>query len=197
MVVELREVTGDPAVVLVDIAREVAADLLVIGRRGGDFVARTLLGSVAQRAVQHAPCDVLGRDVPGPWHGQLAVADALGSSELIDPGRPNALGRLLKMSSGGQTDRAPGVSVADVASSCPRESCACTVTSPALVNAFAAVSKPVPAAGWGGESATFSGVISSGRFDSTAPPSFSHLSIASITVRPHSRAVAAASVWRR
>jgi nucleotide-binding universal stress UspA family protein len=44
---------------LVDIAREVAADLLVIGRRGDDFIARTLLGSVAQRAVQHAPCDVL------------------------------------------------------------------------------------------------------------------------------------------
>lgn len=59
MQVELREATGDPGVVLVDIAREVAADLLVIGRRGNDFVARTLLGSVAQRAVQHAPCDVL------------------------------------------------------------------------------------------------------------------------------------------
>lgn len=57
--VELRAAAGDPAAVLVDIAREVAADLLVIGRRGGDFVARTLLGSVAQRAVQHAPCDVL------------------------------------------------------------------------------------------------------------------------------------------
>jgi nucleotide-binding universal stress UspA family protein len=37
----------------------VAADLLVVGRRGGDFVARTLLGSVAQRVVQQAPCDVL------------------------------------------------------------------------------------------------------------------------------------------
>jgi nucleotide-binding universal stress UspA family protein len=57
--IELREATGDPGVVLVDIAREVAADLLVVGRRGSDFVARTLLGSVAQRAVQHAPCDVL------------------------------------------------------------------------------------------------------------------------------------------
>jgi nucleotide-binding universal stress UspA family protein len=59
MHIELREAIGDPGVVLVDIAREVAADLLVIGRRGDDFIARTLLGSVAQRAVQHAPCDVL------------------------------------------------------------------------------------------------------------------------------------------
>lgn len=57
--VEVRTPIGDPAVVLVDTAREVAADLLVVGRRGGDFVARTLLGSVAQRVVQQAPCDVL------------------------------------------------------------------------------------------------------------------------------------------
>jgi nucleotide-binding universal stress UspA family protein len=57
--VEIRTATGDPAVVLVDTVRDVAADLLVVGRRGGDFVARTLLGSVAQRVVQQAPCDVL------------------------------------------------------------------------------------------------------------------------------------------
>jgi nucleotide-binding universal stress UspA family protein len=57
--VETRATTGDPAAVLVEVAREVSADLLVIGRRGGDFVARTLLGSVAQRVVQQAPCDVL------------------------------------------------------------------------------------------------------------------------------------------
>jgi nucleotide-binding universal stress UspA family protein len=30
-----------------------------VGRRGGDFVARTLLGSVAERIVKQAPCDVL------------------------------------------------------------------------------------------------------------------------------------------
>ena len=57
--VEVRTTAGDPAVVLVEVAREVAADLLVVGRRGGDFVTRTLLGSVAQRVVQQAPCDVL------------------------------------------------------------------------------------------------------------------------------------------
>jgi nucleotide-binding universal stress UspA family protein len=57
--VETRTATGDPAAVLVEVAREVSADLLVVGRRGGDFVARTLLGSVAQRVVQQAPCDVL------------------------------------------------------------------------------------------------------------------------------------------
>jgi nucleotide-binding universal stress UspA family protein len=56
---EIRTTAGDPAEILIEVVREVAADLLVVGRRGGDFVARTLLGSTAQRVVQQAPCDVL------------------------------------------------------------------------------------------------------------------------------------------
>jgi nucleotide-binding universal stress UspA family protein len=32
---------------------------VIVGRRGNDFVARTLLGSVATRVVEHAPCNVL------------------------------------------------------------------------------------------------------------------------------------------
>ena len=57
--IETRTVVGDPAVVLTDIAREIDAQLLIVGRRGADFVRRTLLGSVAQRVVENAPCDVL------------------------------------------------------------------------------------------------------------------------------------------
>jgi nucleotide-binding universal stress UspA family protein len=59
MAVETREAAGDPAVVLVDVARELGAQMVIVGRRGSDFVARTLLGSVAERVVQRAPCDVL------------------------------------------------------------------------------------------------------------------------------------------
>jgi nucleotide-binding universal stress UspA family protein len=57
--IERRAATGDPAAVLVEVAREASADLVIVGRRGTDFVARTLLGSVAQRVVEHARCDVL------------------------------------------------------------------------------------------------------------------------------------------
>jgi nucleotide-binding universal stress UspA family protein len=57
VVVVARE--GDPAEELLEVARAANADLVIIGRRGKDFVARTLLGSVATRVVQHAPCDVL------------------------------------------------------------------------------------------------------------------------------------------
>jgi nucleotide-binding universal stress UspA family protein len=57
--IETRAQAGDPAVVLIDVARETHAELLVVGRRGGDFVTRSLLGSVAERVIQQAPCDVL------------------------------------------------------------------------------------------------------------------------------------------
>jgi nucleotide-binding universal stress UspA family protein len=50
---------GDPAEHLLDVARAIGAELIVIGRRGKGFVARTLLGSVATRVVGRAPCDVL------------------------------------------------------------------------------------------------------------------------------------------
>jgi nucleotide-binding universal stress UspA family protein len=59
LVVETREAVGDPAVVLVDVARERGAEIVIVGRQGSDFVARTLLGSVAERVVQRAPSDVL------------------------------------------------------------------------------------------------------------------------------------------
>lgn len=57
--IETRAAVGDPAAVLIEAARESGAELVIVGRRGGDFVARTLLGSVSQRVVQHAHCDVL------------------------------------------------------------------------------------------------------------------------------------------
>lgn len=57
--IECRTASGEPAEVLVAVTREVGADLLIVGRRGSDFVARVLLGSVAQRVIQDARCDVL------------------------------------------------------------------------------------------------------------------------------------------
>src|SRR5690242_16364547 len=57
--IQTRAAVGDPAIELTDIAREVDAQLVIVGRSGGDFVMRTLLGSVAERVVQAAPCNVL------------------------------------------------------------------------------------------------------------------------------------------
>ncbi|MEO8245807.1 MAG: universal stress protein [Chloroflexota bacterium] len=50
---------GRPADVLMDVAKEVAADLLVVGNRGRGPARSALLGSVSADLVDHAPCPVL------------------------------------------------------------------------------------------------------------------------------------------
>lgn len=59
VLVETEVVRGDTATVLVELADQRGADLIVVGRRGRDFAARVVLGSVAERVVQAARCDVL------------------------------------------------------------------------------------------------------------------------------------------
>lgn len=54
--VELHEVSGSPAKVLIEQAR--GADLLVVGHRGRGGFASVLLGSVGLHCVLHAPCPV-------------------------------------------------------------------------------------------------------------------------------------------
>lgn len=54
-----RTEAGDPASVLLDVAAEVGADLIVVGSRGMAAPSRFLLGSVPNRVSHHAPCDVV------------------------------------------------------------------------------------------------------------------------------------------
>jgi nucleotide-binding universal stress UspA family protein len=49
---------GDPAAELVDAARELEADLVVLGRRSRSL-RRLVLGSVSDAVLRRAPCDVL------------------------------------------------------------------------------------------------------------------------------------------
>lgn len=49
---------GDPKAVIVDRAREMGADLVIVGSRGTKGLARFLLGSVAAAVARHAPCPV-------------------------------------------------------------------------------------------------------------------------------------------
>jgi nucleotide-binding universal stress UspA family protein len=55
----LQAVPGDPAEVLIDTAKEMDADLIVVGSRGLSSHAHFILGSVASSVAHHAPCDVL------------------------------------------------------------------------------------------------------------------------------------------
>jgi nucleotide-binding universal stress UspA family protein len=76
---ELRAVTvikksNGPAEAILDYARENGADLIVMGTHGRAGLAHVLMGSVAERVVQMAPCPVL--TVRHPEH-DFVFPDAL------------------------------------------------------------------------------------------------------------------------
>ena len=50
---------GHPAEAIVDTARRVGADLIIVGRRGLSGVTRFLIGSVSDRIARYAHCPVL------------------------------------------------------------------------------------------------------------------------------------------
>jgi len=56
---EARVVRGDPRDALVDTARTMGADLVVVGSHGRTGLAKLVLGSVASHVVTHSPCSVL------------------------------------------------------------------------------------------------------------------------------------------
>jgi nucleotide-binding universal stress UspA family protein len=49
----------EPVEALVEVARRLEADVIVVGARGDDYISRALRGSVGQRLVTRAPCDLL------------------------------------------------------------------------------------------------------------------------------------------
>jgi nucleotide-binding universal stress UspA family protein len=53
------EPTGEPAETLVETARQLDADLVVVGRRDHNALQRLMLGSVSAKVVRRASCDVL------------------------------------------------------------------------------------------------------------------------------------------
>jgi len=57
--VEAAMIPGDPRSTLVDEARAIGADLLVVGSHGRSGLSRLVLGSVANYVASHAPCSVL------------------------------------------------------------------------------------------------------------------------------------------
>ena len=52
-------VEGNPAEVIIEVARTRNIDLIVVGARGLSRLAELLLGSTSQKVVAHAPCPVL------------------------------------------------------------------------------------------------------------------------------------------
>jgi nucleotide-binding universal stress UspA family protein len=59
VVVETRLVTGTPVEQIVHLAKELPADLIIMGTHGRTGVSYVFLGSVAEKVVRRAPCPVL------------------------------------------------------------------------------------------------------------------------------------------
>lgn len=57
--VETRIAEGDPAVCILEAAREVGADMIVMGTHGRTGLGRLLMGSVAEEVLRKAPCPVM------------------------------------------------------------------------------------------------------------------------------------------
>jgi nucleotide-binding universal stress UspA family protein len=73
--VEFRVDEGEPAAAIVRQARELSADLIVMGTHGRTGLGRVVLGSVAEAVLRRAPCPVL--TLREPFHsGNAGVAPA-------------------------------------------------------------------------------------------------------------------------
>jgi len=59
LIVKPRVLTGDPLECIIEVAKNIGADLLVVGTHGRTGVAHLLLGSVAESILRHSPCPVL------------------------------------------------------------------------------------------------------------------------------------------
>ena len=57
--VETHVQEGQPAEVIIDVANQEQADLIVVGSRGLTGIKRYLLGSVSSKVSEHAPCSVM------------------------------------------------------------------------------------------------------------------------------------------
>ena len=86
---------GRPASAIVDEAKAMEADLVVVGSRGHGTIATMVLGSTAAEVVDHAPCPVLV--ARGDTLGSIVFADdgskAARSAEAVLAGWPIFAGR--------------------------------------------------------------------------------------------------------
>jgi nucleotide-binding universal stress UspA family protein len=73
-------VARDPAGDIVEYARDVHADLVVIGTHGRTGVSRLIMGSVAEHVVRTAPCPVL---VVRPSEHEFVLPDPVGVAARI------------------------------------------------------------------------------------------------------------------
>jgi nucleotide-binding universal stress UspA family protein len=77
VVTEHRLEEGEPVPVILMVAKEIAADVIVLGTHGRTGLGRFLMGSVAEQVVRKAPCPVLTVKHPVPVKKPVAEVAAL------------------------------------------------------------------------------------------------------------------------
>ena len=50
---------GDPAIEIVDVAKDSGFDVIVIGHKGSGMVSERVLGSISEKVAHLAPCPVV------------------------------------------------------------------------------------------------------------------------------------------
>jgi len=81
---ERRFEEGDPAGTILRVARELPADLIVMGTHGRTGLARLLMGSVAERVMRKASCPVL--TVTTPLAGLSTAGTPLAEMSVVGAG---------------------------------------------------------------------------------------------------------------
>lgn len=86
-----RVVLGEPGPTICDIAREIDAQVVVIGSHGHGWLRRVFIGSVSRHVLHHAPCPVLiARHQDHP--DSADSADSAGSAGSAGSEEPSAGG---------------------------------------------------------------------------------------------------------
>jgi nucleotide-binding universal stress UspA family protein len=78
---------GEPSLVIRETARELAADLIVMGTHGRVGIKHFLLGSVAERVIREATCPVVVARGIMQSDGQVALPEELEQDRARDEGR--------------------------------------------------------------------------------------------------------------
>jgi nucleotide-binding universal stress UspA family protein len=91
--VEPRLEYGDPAAVILQVAQEIGAELIVLGTHGRTGLRRLLMGSVAEWVVRRAPCPVLTVRTAVQAQLSLPFADEPCSETEARLDQPSALAR--------------------------------------------------------------------------------------------------------
>lgn len=89
--VDVRLAAGEPARVIVERAKQEAADLVVMGTQGRSGLSRVVLGSVAERVIRGAPCPVMAVPPGARASGGVAPFDPVLCASDFSPSCRRAL----------------------------------------------------------------------------------------------------------